>query len=76
MGCENRDKAWSLEKFWTRIQEIVPPGGEITWTQLWKEFGRKGTGLCTAPLLEKGLLHTTIKGTIKVEESRRGEKIE
>lgn len=65
-----------LEAFWERLQEIIPPEGEITWARLWREFGREGAGRYVIPLIQKGMIRTTYKGFIRINESRRGERIE
>lgn len=90
MACKNRQSRESvaesgdvpvqlfemrLEAFWDRLQELIPPDGEITWARLWREFGREGTGLYIVPLLQKGMIRTTYKGYIRIDESRRGERI-
>jgi hypothetical protein len=74
MLCENAEKEMSLQDFWEKLQQLIPPRGEISWEKLWSEFGRKGTGAYINPLIEKGLVSTTFKGSIRIREERRGEK--
>lgn len=75
MICKNKDEEISLEEFWDRLQQLVPPGGEISWEVLWKEFGRNGIGFYTGSLVKKGFIQTTYRGYIKINERKRGEKI-
>lgn len=75
MQCESEIES-EMEDFWIRIQRIIPPGEGVSWQRVWREFGRGGTGPFMGPLIAKGYLRATIRGSVCVNEKMRGKRYE